>query len=202
MHISEGVLTAPVLIGGGVITAAGTAMGLRKLDYDRIPEAGVISAAFFVASLIHVPAGPASVHLLLIGLGGVLLGWSVFPAMLVALFLQAVLFGFGGLTTLGVNTANYALPAIVCYYLFNRSIRRARSKKAVIATGAAAGVLGPVLAFGMVGTEMYIAGEEFIAAIHALFYMHIVIFVIEAFVTASAVSAVKKLEPELLGEAL
>ena len=39
MHISEGVLSGPVLISGGALAAAGTAFGLKKLDYDRISRA-------------------------------------------------------------------------------------------------------------------------------------------------------------------
>ena len=74
MHISEGVLSAPVLIAGAVVAVTGTAIGLRKLDLDRVAQAGMMSAAFFVASLIHVPVGPSSVHLILNGIVGLLLG--------------------------------------------------------------------------------------------------------------------------------
>ena len=91
MHISEGVLSGPVIISGIVLAAAGTAIGLKKLNYDRIPRAAILSASFFVASLIHVPIGPSSVHLILNGIVGLILGWGAFPVILVALTLQAVL---------------------------------------------------------------------------------------------------------------
>jgi cobalt/nickel transport system permease protein len=55
-----------------------------------------------VSSLVSVPVGPGSVHLLLNGLMGLLLGWAAVPAILVALILQAVFFGFGGILVLGV----------------------------------------------------------------------------------------------------
>jgi len=113
MHISEGVLSGNVLIAGCVLTAAGTAVGLKKLDYERMPQVALLSAAFFVASLIHVPIGPGNVHLVLNGLLGVFLGWVAFPAVLIATLLQAILFQFGGLTSLGVNTVNMALPAVI-----------------------------------------------------------------------------------------
>ena len=111
MHISEGVLSAPVLISGAALAAAGTAIGLKRLDYDRIAQVGVLSSAFFVASLIHVNVGPASVHLILNGIVGLLLGWSAVPAILVALTLQAIFFQYGGITVLGINTLIMALPA-------------------------------------------------------------------------------------------
>ena len=113
MHISEGVLSTPVLLSGAALTVVGTAIGLKKMDYDRIPQVAVLSAAFFVASLIHVPIGPSSVHLILNGLLGLLLGWAAFPAILVGLALQALLFQYGGLIVLGVNTFNMAMPAVV-----------------------------------------------------------------------------------------
>ncbi len=112
MHISEGILSGPVLISGATLAAAGTAVGLKKLDYDRIAQSGILAASFFVAALIHVPVGPSSVHLILNGIVGLLLGWAAFPIILVALLLQAVLFQFGGITTLGVNTVIMALPAV------------------------------------------------------------------------------------------
>ena len=55
MHISEGVLSPVVLLGGAAIAAAGVAAGLKDLDQKEIPSMGILSAAFFVASLIHVP---------------------------------------------------------------------------------------------------------------------------------------------------
>ena len=127
MHISEGVLSAPVLVTGAALTAAGCAVGLKKLDYDRVPEVAVLSSTFFVASLIHVPIGPSSVHLILNGLIGLLLGWAAFPAILVALTLQSILFQFGGITALGVNTVNVVVPALVCGFLFQVAIRRGSS---------------------------------------------------------------------------
>jgi len=124
MHISEGILSGPILISGVALAAAGTAIGLRKLDYERIPRAAILSAAFFVASLIHVPVGPSSVHLILNGIVGLILGWGAFPVILVALILQAVFFQFGGITTLGVNTMIMALPAVLYYYLFGNLVRK------------------------------------------------------------------------------
>ncbi len=106
MHIYEGILAATpagreVLLAGAAAAAVGTAVGLWRLDYDRIPRTAVLSAAFFVASVIQVPLGPTSVHLLLGGLMGLVLGWSAFPAVLIALLLQAVFFSIGGLTRWG-----------------------------------------------------------------------------------------------------
>ena len=87
MHIPDGVLSTPVLVTTGILAVKGVSKGLRQIDYERIPRVAALAAVFFVASLIHVPIGPASSHLLLNGLMGFLIGWAAFPALLVALLL-------------------------------------------------------------------------------------------------------------------
>ncbi len=86
-HIPDGVLSAPVLIGGAVATLAAVSFATRRLDYDRIPQAAMLAAAFFVASLLSVPVGPSSVHPILNGLMGIMLGWTAVPAILMALLM-------------------------------------------------------------------------------------------------------------------
>ena len=39
MHISEGVLSAPVLLGGAALTLGGLAKGLREIKADDLPKA-------------------------------------------------------------------------------------------------------------------------------------------------------------------
>ncbi len=124
MHISEGVLSAPVLVSGGVGTVVGMTIGLKQMEDKDIPKTAIISAALFVASLIHLPVGPTNIHLILNGIAGILLGWRAFPAFFIAFFLQGILFQFGGVTTLGVNVIIMALPAVICYYLFKILFKR------------------------------------------------------------------------------
>jgi len=79
-----------VLITGATVTVGLTAVALRQLDYERIPQAAVLAAAFFVASLVSVPVGPSSVHLLLNGLMGLLLGWAAVLGSLAGVLLHAL----------------------------------------------------------------------------------------------------------------
>ena len=197
MHISEGVLSAPVLAVGAVVAAAGVAVGLRRLDYERVPRVAVLSSAFFVASLIHVPVGPSSVHLVLNGLVGVVLGWAALPAVLIALLLQAVVFGFGGLTTLGVNTVVMGVPAVLCYLLFNRRIRVARGPGAFL-VGAAAGAFGVVGGCLLLACALVTTGEAFreVAALTVL--AHVPVAVVEGLVTGAVVVFLRQVRPELL----
>jgi len=196
MHIADGILTAPVLVAGAAVAVVGTAVGLRALREEQIPQAGVMAATFFVASLIHVPAGLASVHLVLNGLAGLLLGWAAFPALLVALFLQAVLFGFGGLTTLGVNTAAMALPGVVCFLLFGRLVRR----DTVLGNVGAfcVGALSVLMSGLLVAAALVASGGAFNEAAAVLVVGHIPVMLIEGVICTVCIGFVRKVRPEML----
>ena len=196
MHISEGVLSGPVLISGGALAAVGTAIGLKKLDYDRIAQAGILSAAFFVASLIHVPIGPANAHLVLNGVVGLLLGWAAFPAILVALVLQAVLFQFGGITALGVNTIIMALPAVLCYFMCSPFLHK---KSALALTAAfACGFLSVALSALILALALVFTEENFFEVSAIVIAAHIPVMIIEGLVTAMCVAFLKKVQPSML----
>ena len=196
MHIVDGALSNPVVIGGAIAAAGGIAMGLKSLTLERIPAAGVLSASFFVASLIHVPIGPSSVHLILNGLAGLVLGWAAFPALFVGLLLQAVFFGFGGLTVLGINTLNIALPAVLAWMIFGRLIASGAP-----ATGAIWAGIGGAFAIagttGMVALSLALSGDEFLAAAKLVFFAHIPVMAIEGLLTGFAVYLARKVKPEL-----
>jgi cobalt/nickel transport system permease protein len=196
MHISEGVLSGSVLISGAVLTAAGTAIGLKKLDYDRIAHVSILSASFFVASLIHVPVGPSNVHLVLNGIVGLLLGWAAFPAILVALTLQAVLFQFGGITSLGVNTITMAMPSVLCYYLFRSTILR---KPVIAYTSAfACGFFSVFFSAVLVGLALMTTDENFLEISGLVVVAHLPVMLIEGIITAFFIFFIKKVQPSML----
>ena len=198
MHISEGILSGPVLLTGAALAAAGTAVGLKKLDYDRIAQTGILSAAFFVASLIHVPVGPTSVHLILNGIVGLLLGWCAFPAILIALLLQGLFFQFGGITTLGVNTLIMALPAVICYYLFSPFIVK-KNTSAMIAAFFC-GFLCVFLSAVIMGASLVFSEENFLEISALVIVAHLPVMVIEGVITAFCIVFLKKVKPELISQ--
>jgi cobalt/nickel transport system permease protein len=198
MHISEGVLSPAVLAGGAVLTAVGTAIGFKKMDYEAIPRVAVLSAAFFVATLIHVPVGPVGLHLVLNGLMGLLLGWLAVPAILVALFLQALLFQFGGLTVLGVNTVIMALPAVVCFYLFRPFLRRPGTAAVVAAFGC--GFTAILLSALLVAVALIGTGEAFWQVAKLAVLAHVPVMIIEGVITLFIFSFIIKVRPEMLEE--
>jgi cobalt/nickel transport system permease protein len=196
MHISEGVLSAPVLLSGAAIAVVGTAIGLKKIDYDRMAQVGLMAATFFVASLVHVPIGLSSVHLILNGLVGLLLGWAAVPAILVALVLQAVFFQFGGITTLGVNTVIMASPAVITYYLFGRFIKK--NSLSLWAASFGCGTLAVFLGAFFMALALVTTEENFIPIAKLAIVAHLPVMLIEGVITAFCVSFVKKVQPALL----
>jgi len=196
MHISEGVLSGSVLISGGMLAAAGTAVGLKKLDYDRIAHVSMLSASFFIASLIHVPVGPSNVHLILNGILGLILGWAAFPAILVALLLQAVLFQFGGITSLGVNTMIMAMPSVLCYYFFRSLILK---KPAIAITGAfACGCFSVFFSAILFGLALMTTDENFLKISGIVMVAHFPVMIIEGIITAFFIIFIKKVQPSML----
>jgi cobalt/nickel transport system permease protein len=198
VHISEGVLSPGVLIAGAALTTAGVAIGLKDLDHEKIPATGILSAAFFVASLIHVPIGPSSAHLILNGLLGLVLGWKAFPAILVGLALQALLFQFGGITTLGVNTFNMAFPAVVCYYFFGWGLRHPDRRILFTASAFACGAGAVFLSGLLVGFSLYLTGEAFLPVAKLVVAAHLPVMFIEGAVTAACAVFLRRVKPELL----
>jgi cobalt/nickel transport system permease protein len=196
MHISEGVLTLPTLAAGWAATGAGVWLGLRRLPSKSLVSAGILSAAFYLASLIHVPIGPSSVHLILNGLVGLLLGWAAYPVILVGLTLHALMFQFGGLTVLGVNTTIMALPAVAGHLLFARLAcgTGPRADAAAFACGA----LAVGLAAALAGLALALAGEAFLPAAYTLAAAHLPVMVIEGLLTALTLRFLKRVKPELL----
>ncbi|MBI9076127.1 MAG: cobalt transporter CbiM [Desulfatibacillum sp.] len=196
MHISEGVLSGPVLVSGAVFALAGTAYGLQKLDFDKIPRAAVLSAGFFVASLVHVPIGLSSAHLILNGILGLLLGWAAFPAIAVALILQAILFQFGGITTLGVNTVIMAAPAVVCYLTLGKVV--AKGGPMGMAGAFACGFFSVFLSGIIVALALYFTEENFFEAAAAVLGAHIVIMIVEGIFSVMCIEFLRKVQPGML----
>lgn len=194
MHISEGVLSWPVLAGGAAIAAAAVGVGLRRLPDERVPVAGLLCALFFVAALIHIPVGIASVHLVLNGLCGVLLGWATFPVIAAALTLQALLFGFGGLSTLGVNILVMGVPALIAAAAF-----RAPWPRSAALRGAVCGALAIVCGVLLMALALWLSGGvAFVSLIGMVMLAHLPVIAIEAAMTAAIVGSLQRARPALL----
>jgi cobalt/nickel transport system permease protein len=196
-HIPDGVLSLPVLLGGAALAAGGLAIGLRRLDERDIPKTAILAAVFFVASLFAVPIGPSSVHLLLAGLMGLVLGVRAVPAVFVGLLLQAVLFGFGGLTSLGVDLVDIAFPGVILGLAAGPLVARTRGF-AQAAIAAAVGGLSVIGTAGCVTLALALSSADYLPSLHVVALTYLPLAVVEAVITGFVVAYLAEVKPELL----
>lgn len=197
MHISDGVLPTSVWCGAAAVSVGVAAVLLSRPDGDRIPRIALCTSFFFVASLVHVPIGPTSVHLLLIGLVGIIIGRLAFLPILFGLILQALLFQHGGLTTIGVNALIMGVPAYAAWALF-RLERRFSFTSSAFVFGFLAGGVAVVLAGLMLAGFLVAAGESFRAVAILAAAAHAPVAVAEGAITGFAALFLKRVEPKIL----
>jgi len=197
MHISDGILSAPVWIGGCVVTAVITAVTVKKVRPEDIPKVAIMTSVFFVASLVHIPIGPTSVHLILNGLVGIILGPLAFISILLGLVLQMLLFQHGGITTIGVNSIMMGVPALLVYRIFDLR-KKIIFKSNVAIFGALAGACGIFFGILILALFLVVSGDEFIGVAKLALLAHLPVIVIEAIITGFIVSFLMTVKPELL----
>ena len=197
MHISDGILNAPVLVAGfagaGVLAVA----TMRNMDMEEIPKISVITAVFFVASSIKIPLGPTSIHLILNGLAAVVLGWRAFPAITLGLVLQAIILGHGGVTVIGINALMMGGGGLIAYMVWQQR-HRFYFKKKLFVFGALTGAVGVASSGIILALALATAGEAFHAVAGAALLAHIPIILIEAGVVGACAEFLQKVKPELL----
>ncbi len=196
MHISDGVLPTTVALGSYAASAALCLWSVRRTRSEDLPKVAVLTAAFFVASLVHLPFGPTSVHLLIPGLVGALLGPSAFLAIALGLILQCLLFQFGGLTALGANLLMMGLPALASGWFFFHF--KGQSRKRRIWVGALCGGGTTIASAVFLALLLATGGEDFYGVAKLALGAHIPVVLIEAGVSAMIVSFLLKVKPEVL----
>lgn len=201
MHIADGVLPTSVAVASYVMSGAILTVSLRKISHEDYPKIALMSSAFFVASLIHVPIGPSSVHLLLPGVVGIVLGGMSFIAITLGLILQCVLFQFGGITALGANTLMMGIPALFCGWLFNYISHKNVSPTTQVVIAGISGMLGVLIAGLILAIFLFLSGDAFYNVAKLVLIAHIPVAIIEGIVAAAMVSFLRKVKPEILRHA-
>ena len=170
MHISDGILSSEVVIATSLIGVALTAYSLNNLKNRNIALISAMSAIFFIASFIHIPLGPTSIHLILTGVIGIIIGPLAFLSILIALLFQAILLGYGGLTSLGANLIIMALPSYLTYVLVKRGYLNFLNDKFKYFVIGFVPVLVSTLLLALV---LAISKEEYIYASYTLFLANV-----------------------------
>ena len=204
MHLPDGLVPVGMAMAGYAGSGALLALSLNRIARlpdpgAAMPRAAMLTAVLFAVGSIAIPVPPTTVHPMLAGLMGVLLGWFAVPAILVALFLQAVLFGHGGLTTLGLNGLILAPTALIAWATWRALAPRAPVLAAVIA-GSGGVLLSLAVFVGLVllGLPADVdRGAEW-AALVVFVTAHLPLVVAEGMLVVVVLRTLTRIEPGLL----
>ena len=198
VHISDGALAWPWLAGGWAILGLMLFAAMWRVREEDIPRIGVLTAAFFVGSSIHIKLAivPTSVHLILNGLVGVVLGRRAPIAIAVGLALQYLLVAHGGETTIGVNACIVGLPALLaamCYPLLKHWGMSPFARGFLLGALAAAGAVGLNFLVLLVGGK-----EDWSTLAKLVLLAHAPVVLIEGTMLGVIVRYLDKVKPGML----
>ncbi len=198
MHISDGVLSVEVASSLGIVSLALCTYSIKSIKSENISLVAAMSALFFIASFIHIPLGPTQIHLLLISVIGLFLGKAVFLSLAIALLLQALLLGYGGLTSLGANIIIMGVPAFLVFLLNKLNFFRSLDEKIRFFLYGSLGIAFSVVLLALV---LYFAKDEYLLASYSLVVANIPAIILEGLITLFLLLYIKKSIPKLLKEA-
>jgi len=215
MHIPDGLMHPLVAALGWVefliVLAVVLAITGKKIRDKNLPRVAILSAGIFVAQMVNFPIGGGTTgHLI----GGALFAVLVGPAlailgMTVVILIQALMFGDGGITALGLNALNMAIIApLTGWGVFNlirplTSRMQKTGEGVALASGAWASVFVAAAACAAELTVSYAvsSGEYGIAptiSIPSMLAYHAVIAAGEAAITVGIVAYVMNVSPEMI----
>src|SRR5882762_5267327 len=128
MHIPDGYLSPSTCATLYALAAAGwySALGQikRRLATRTIPLISVFAAFSFVVMMFNVPLpGGTTGHAVGVAVAAIVLGpWGSMLSISIALAIQALFFGDGGITTLGANCFNMAIVGSLVAHLVYRVV--------------------------------------------------------------------------------
>lgn len=195
MHIADGVLSLEVTVVVSAVSLFAFYKAIKAIKEDEIPLTAVASAMFFIASFIHIPFGVTQIHLILLGVIGIFLGLSSFIAILIALILQALLLGYGGVASIGVNLFVMATPAVIIYHINKTEIFLRINEKVRFFL---IGFLGAFFATLFLVLILYFSKPQYEWAAYSIFGVNIITMIIEGFVSMFLLMFIKKTCPKLL----
>jgi cobalt/nickel transport system permease protein len=221
MHIPDGYL-GPATYGAMYAVTipfwAAASWKLNKtLKAKQAPYLALGAAFSFVIMMFNIPIiGGTTGHATGATLIAILLGpWAALISMSVALIIQALLFGDGGITTIGANCFNMGVVGVFTGYGVYRLVAAnadITSKRRVVAAAAAAYIslnvsalfaaiqlgLQPMLEKSLTGQPLY-SPFPLSIAIPAMAFEHLLLFgFVEAAITALVIKYFQKHEPEMI----
>jgi len=210
MHIPDGYIAPSVYTVSYLVATPlwikGFSILKSKLDEETLPLIASLSALSFIIMMFNIPIpGGTSGHVIGVGLISILFGpWIAFLSISLVLFIQAILFGDGGITTFAINALSMGFVGAFSSYYAYKSVK---SKYNIFLAGYVGAVASSILVAFLLGIEPLIATDSsgkplyFPFGLETTFYAlvgsHLVFFgVIEGIFTNFAYKFLAKLEPE------
>jgi cobalt/nickel transport system permease protein len=221
MHIPDGYLSPSTCAGLYAAAAPFWYVSLnrlkRVLNTRAVPLLAVFAAFSFVVMMFNLPLpGGTTGHAVGIGMAAIVLGpWVSMLAISMALLIQALFFGDGGITAFGANCFNMAIAgSLVAYGIYRLIGYRAeiQSTRRIIAAGLAGYVaintaafltavefgIQPALFHDASGTPLY-APYPLSIAIPAMMIGHLTFAgLAELVISAGLIGYLQRADPELL----
>jgi cobalt/nickel transport system permease protein len=224
MHIPDGYLspaTCAVTFAVAVpFWMRGLSVVRRRMQGRAVPLLALVSAFCFTVMMFNLPIpGGTTAHAVGMAVAAILLGpWAGLVAISIALAIQALFFGDGGITAFGANSLNMAIVGcFVAWAVYRLAAgRSAITARRRVFAAALAGYIGinaaallagielglqPMLFHDAAGAPLY-APYPLSVALPAIMLAHLTLAgAAEAVLTGALVAWLQKSHPELLGTA-
>jgi cobalt/nickel transport system permease protein len=206
MHIPDGYLSPQTYIPLFGVFVAFAAIAVKKVREEisarNIPYLGMAAAFSFIIMMFNLPVpGGTTGHAVGSAVIAIIFGpWAAMIAVSVALIIQALIFGDGGITAIGANCFNMAIfmpfAAYYIFKLFSRSpVKKASASFAAFISGYLSLVITAVVTAVELGIQPLIASTadgkalycpyDLSIAIPAMAVGHLLVFgIIEGTITA------------------
>jgi cobalt/nickel transport system permease protein len=220
MHIPDGYLSPQTYIPLYGLFVSAAAIAVRKVknavSARNIPYLGMAAAFSFIVMMFNLPVpGGTTGHAVGSAVIAIIFGpWAAMIAVSVALIIQALIFGDGGITALGANCFNMAVfMPVIAYLIFklsgNNPEKRTRVYIAAFISGYLSLVLTAILTATEFGIQPLIASSadgkamycpyDLSIAIPAMAIEHLLLFgIVEGIITATIVSYFLKNDARLI----
>jgi cobalt/nickel transport system permease protein len=204
MHIPDAFIPIPQGIIYWIIALVFVVLALKwaknEMNEEKLPLVAVLAAGIFALQSFNLPVSMGtSGHLVGGALAAIVLG-SPFAAVFIltmVLIVQGVLFGDGGLTTMGANIINMGvIGGFIGFYTFKGLMA---ATKSMPISGFAAAWLACLIPSLACAVEMFIAGTfPLREGLIAMGLYHAIIGVIEGIVTVAAIYLITTVRPDLV----
>jgi len=208
MHIPDGFLDPITASITYLITITVLAISIYKvrgrLEERYAPIIGILAATIFVAQMLDWPIpGGTTAHFVGSALAVIIVGlYAGILIMSIVLFMQAVIFQDGGLTTLGANFLTMGIVGcVVGYLVFMLIMKKLNIKRKIFFAAFFAGWLSITLAAFTCGLEIGFSTQfEYgvSVAVPAMTIWHAILGLLEGFITGVVVEYIYSLRPDIV----